>query len=93
MSQHRMDIVCSRVFDFIQIRAAQSKTGLVQVSLEEIVETLRRRFPTGERVTIGEAHEALRLLKLRRKIVGHTGFWRIVQQASSTGTPCPPVPT
>lgn len=86
MNEHRMDIVCSRVYDFLQVRAARSKTGAIQVGLDEIVQTLRNRYPTGQRVTIGEAHEALQILKLRRKIIGHAGFWRVVQQAQGTGT-------
>lgn len=92
MDDTRMSLITSRVYSYVRSRAARSKSGFVHVDLEELVVTLRRRYPTGERITIGEAHEALRILKLRRSIVGHAGFWRVCQQAHGTGTSFPPVP-
>ncbi len=88
-----MDRICSRVYDFLRARAAWKHNGLVHADVEEIVVTLRDRYPSDRRATFGEVHHAIQILKLRHLIIGCRGRWKLVQRAQGSGSKSPPTPT
>jgi hypothetical protein len=87
-----MDLVCGRVYDLIRVRAAQRRDGRADLTHEDIVTTLRDRFPSDPRPTFGEVDAALKILRLRRLIVGCHGRWTVVQQGQGQGDRSPAVP-
>lgn len=92
MSVERMDPIVQRVYDLIRVRAAQRRDGRAKLTHEDIVTILRDRFPSDPRPTFGEVDAALKILRLRGRIVGCHGRWTVCQQAHGQGAPCPPVP-
>lgn len=92
MNAERMDLICERVYDLIRVRAGQRRDGRAKLTHEDIVTILRDRFPGDPRPTFAEVDAALKILHLRRLIVGSKGRWTICRQAHGQGTPWPPVP-